>query len=274
MRRFDVVSCSGVPPDRVLSQRPATKQTLWLIVSSPKRIEIFKRRDYDLNPMVERPERVVERRCAVWSLEIRTGAKASPESCDWDRTKKTEAGRVTMKKALWWVPIVGLMIGVGFAPAVAQEQVVAAGQVPGMVGAGTDEPDVQIPAGQRFFTTTHFTTAVAFPNFALIPGFVSHNNGTATRIVIIRFSADAYNSVANSSSVVRVSIDGGACRIIGPELFNFQHIGTATPRQARTWQGVVATGPGVHTYRMCGSAFGGGTVSWGFRTLTVEARTQ
>jgi hypothetical protein len=177
-----------------------------------------------------------------------------------------------MKKALWWVPIAGLMIGVGFAPAVAQEQVGAAGQVPGMVGA--EEPEVLIPAGQAFFTTTHFTTAVAFPNFALIPGVVSHNNGTITRIVVIRFSADAYNSFANSSSVVRVSIDGTACRIIGPELFNFQHIGTGTPRQVRTWQGVVATGPGFHSYRMCGSVSGGGTASWGFRTLTVEARTQ
>jgi hypothetical protein len=40
------------------------------------------------------------------------------------------------------------------------------------------------------------------------------------------------------------------------------------------WQGVVLTGPGAHTYQMCGSTEGGGSVSWGFRTLTIEAKTK
>jgi hypothetical protein len=48
MRRSDVVSCSGVwatvPLTGFSPNGQATKQTLWLIISSPKRIEIFKAR--------------------------------------------------------------------------------------------------------------------------------------------------------------------------------------------------------------------------------------
>lgn len=137
----------------------------------------------------------------------------------------------------------------------------------------SDGPEVTIAAGQTFKTTVHFTTGSAFPTFVLIPGVVSANNGTVSRTVIVRFSSDAYNSLTTNKSVVRLSIDGGACVIAGGELFNVSHI-AGLFIQHRMWQGLVVTGPGSHTYQMCGAVEGGGTASWGFRTLTVEAKTK
>ncbi len=141
--------------------------------------------------------------------------------------------------------------------------------------ASGDEAVTEIPGAQFFKTTVHFTSSNVWPAFDLIPGVISVNNGTATRNVIIQFSSDAYNSLTTNVSVVRVSVDGGSCIIAGPELFNRNHIaGFSGGKQVRTWIGVVTTGPGTHTYQMCGTVEGGGSASWGFRVLTGEARTR
>jgi hypothetical protein len=167
-----------------------------------------------------------------------------------------------MKRSLLSCAIAGLMLLSVSAPAFAQ-----AGMGDG------DTPVPAIPAAGKLFTQAHFTTASAFPNFVLIPGSVSANNGTVSRHVIVRFSSDAYNSLTTNKSVVRVSIDGGPCVLGGGELFNVSHI-AGTFIQHRMWQGVFLTGPGNHTYQMCGATEGGGSVSWGFRTLTVETKTK
>ncbi len=138
-----------------------------------------------------------------------------------------------------------------------------------------DEAEIQIPGAQFFKTTVHFTTSSVWPSFVLIPGVISINNGTATRNVIIQFSSDAYNSTTTNRSTVRVSVDGGSCIVAGPELFNRNHeAGFTGGKQVRTWIGVVTTGPGAHTYQMCGAVEGGGSASWGFRALTGESRTK
>jgi hypothetical protein len=162
-----------------------------------------------------------------------------------------------------------LLVAVGFISFTGQSA--AQGQAPGQ--AADDAADVQIGGGQVFFTQTHFTTSSAWPNFVRIPGVVAANNGASSRIAIVRFSSDAYNSSTTNRSAVRLSVDNGPCIIAGPELFNLSHLAGFFP-QARTWQGVVQTGPGTHTYQMCGAAVNGGSVSWGFRDLTVESRTR
>lgn len=172
------------------------------------------------------------------------------------------------------VPMLAVfLLGVALTWASFSASSAAQGAAPGVNGEGAE---IDIPAGQAFFTTTHFTTGVVFPNFALIPGVVGASNGTVTRTVVVRFSADAYNSSSASRSVVRLRVDGGPCIVAGPELFNNSHTGSGFPLEVRTWQGVVRTGPGFHTYQMCGAVFpaGAGTASWGFRTLTVETRTR
>jgi hypothetical protein len=137
----------------------------------------------------------------------------------------------------------------------------------------SDGPETTIAAGAKFITTIHFTTASVWPAHVLIPGVVSVSNGSASRWVIVRFSSDAYNSLTTNKSTTRLSVDGGPCVVAGGELFNVSHIAGGFI-QHRAWQGLVFTGPGAHTYQMCGAAEGGGTVSWGFRTLTVEAKTK
>jgi hypothetical protein len=164
-----------------------------------------------------------------------------------------------MQKSCWSVAVAVILLFAVSTPAFAQ--------------AGVSEgPEVTIAAGQKFITTAHFSTASAFPTFVLIPGTVSANNGTVSRWVVVRFSSDAYNSLTTNKSVVRLSIDGGPCVIAGGELFNLSHL--AGVIQHRMWQGLVLTGPGTHTYQMCGAQEGGGSVSWGFRTLTAEAKTK
>jgi hypothetical protein len=142
-------------------------------------------------------------------------------------------------------------------------------------GMAAEGPEVQIPSGAKFITQVHFTTNSPFPNYVKIPGVITVSNGSSSRWVVIRFSSDAYSLDSGTNrSDARVAVDGGVCQIAGPELFNhcsFQ--GFAGCIQARTWQGVVFTGPGNHTYQMCGAVEGGGSQTWGFRDLTGESRS-
>ena len=166
----------------------------------------------------------------------------------------------TMRQSFWSYAVAVLLLFGVTSPAFAQAGI-------------SDGPETTIAAGAKFITTTHFTTASVFPSFVLIPGVVSANNGTVSRWVIVRFSSDAYNSSTTNKSTVRLSVDGGPCVLAGGELFNVSHI-AGFFIQHRAWQGLILTGPGTHTYQMCGAVEGGGSASWGFRTLTVEAKTK
>ena len=134
---------------------------------------------------------------------------------------------------------------------------------------GRDVPNLRIPGGQRAcsFSSLSFSSGSGdVPDNALT---VSHGNGSAQRIWVMTYSAEAIVSIAGNRINLHWRLDGGGPEILGPEFFAGDTI-----FQTRTALGIRTVPGGVHNIRPSYQYVGGGTGTVFFRCLTVEARTK